>query len=255
MSKLDRIGSLSDTQLMRLHRFFVNEFFDTPLEALGEREINISDKELIHQWKNVFRLKAGDDVVVLDNTGNEYMAHIAELHKEMARLRLDKGIIVKNIPQRNISLFCSLIKKDNFELVLEKGTELGVSVFIPVLSERSEKKSLNMMRARKIIQEASEQSGRGQLPELHEVKKLQEAVEEHNKMQVLALDPNGKPFDISKGFKALSEAFAVFIGPEGGWSNRELEFFKQNNIPIYSLGHQVLRAETAAIAASALFLL
>ena len=151
-----------------------------------------------------------------------------------------------------MTLFCSLVKKDNFEWVLEKGTELGVSGFVPILSERSEKKNLNMERGKRIIREASEQSGRGVMPNLYGVHDLSRALETFD-MDFVAFDPTGKPFDkddIMKGGR-----IGILIGPEGGWSGSELELFRQKDISVYSLGTQVLRAETAAVSISSLLLL
>jgi 16S rRNA (uracil1498-N3)-methyltransferase len=146
-------------------------------------------------------------------------------------------------------------QEDKMEWVVEKATELGVSKIIPIISERSEKKSINMERANKIAIEASEQSGRATIPEILEPVDLStELLEEikkrgfdlitldTNSTSLLATRPNG-----SSGREERGDA--IFIGPEGGWSDKELNLFADAGAQIYSLGKLTLRAETAAVAA------
>ena len=124
-----------------------------------------------------------------------------------------------------------------------------MSDIVPVIAERSEKKNLNIERLEKIVIEASEQSGRGNIPSIGSVTSLHDSVIEilKRKQPAIVFDPSGIKFS-QKDFEGFSDV-SVFIGPEGGWSTAELEFFKQSNIPILSLGPQILRTETAVIAA------
>ncbi|MDD4989260.1 MAG: RsmE family RNA methyltransferase [Candidatus Pacebacteria bacterium] len=230
---------------MRLHRFFIAEKLE------GKDTITIRNRELHHQLKDVFRFQVGSSVLLLDNSGFEFEAVITSFEVGNLDFKIVRSEKVKNIPKREIYLFASLIKKDKFEWVLEKGTEIGVTHFIPIISERSEKKSLNIERARKIIQEASEQSGRGILPELHNVMTLENALSSTSG-EIIAFDFSGIPF---KDFKLQSDICKIFIGPEGGWSERELKKFIEKGAKIVSLGGQVLRAETASLVVSTLFLL
>ncbi|MFM2357586.1 MAG: hypothetical protein RJA61_323, partial [Candidatus Parcubacteria bacterium] len=137
--------------------------------------------------------------------------------------------------------------------ILEKCTELGVTHFVPIISERSEKKNLNYERAQKIIKEASEQSGRGTLPELGETCVLQDVFEKYP-MDFIAFDFSGTKLENNK-FQITNSKIGILIGPEGGWTERELQVFKDKHIPLFTLGNQVLRAETAAVAVSSLLLL
>lgn len=259
---------------MRLHRFFIEE------QLRNKKEITFHDDEIIHQWKDVFRLRAGDRVILLDNTGFEYMAELKLLTKGNAELKILDASVSENIPKKEIWLFASLIKKDHYEWILEKCTEIGVSHFIPIISERTEKKDLNIERAQKIIKEASEQSGRGIMPMLHNIVDLESAPSTNSgpismpqyeeNMNFLAFHGEGvtltneirekilgrqSRLENSLGIPPEKKAFGIFIGPEGGWTTKEIEFFNSKNTPIYSLGKQVLRAETAAIAISALLLI
>lgn len=233
---------------MRLHNFFIEQ----NLKNSKTGEILVADPEKIHQWLRVFRYKAGDKVVLLDGSGFEFECEFKGLSPGGAELQILKvGENVK-MPAQELFLFQSLIKNDKLEWVLQKGTELGVSRFMPILADRSEKKSLNIMRAKKIIVEASEQCGRGNLPKFYEVMKLEEAFGQYDAKSVV-FHPDAPKFD--KRDFISEKRLAVFIGPEGGWSDREMELFRQKNIPIYSFSPLVLRSETAAIAISSLILL
>ena len=273
---------------MRLHRFFIEQ------EIPDSEEVTIADKDLIHQWQKVFRLKTGDKVIIFDGSGFDYVSEFVSLDRNNSILKIVEKKLNQNIQKKEIHLFQSIIKKDKFEWVLEKGTELGVSFFHPIISERSEKKNINFERANKIIKEASEQSGRLNLPHLNELANFEDVLgnigftqldavrgasekrpshtseygegaserrneemrqvrKSYNDFVSIAFDPTGDKFD--KNDFEKEKILGIFIGPEGGWSDRELELFKEKRFKILSLGNQILKAETAAIAVSSLLLL
>jgi 16S rRNA (uracil1498-N3)-methyltransferase len=228
---------------MRLHRFF------SP-EPVGSRtELIIRSSELVNQLRRVFRLKIGEEVVIFDGSGSDYEFAIARYdgadrvvleHRSSSRSRY--------MPPRKVFLSAALVKKDNFEFIVEKATELGVTDIIPVLAERSEKKAVNESRLKKIAIEASEQSGRGDVPMIHPVSTLAAALEGFKKDEVesIAFHTEGEAFDGSDFSK--DSPIAVFIGPEGGWSQDEMDLFHKNEVAVRCLGTQVLRAETAVVA-------
>ena len=264
---------------MRLHRFYIEKklvSLQSPYLDGRQLMVRVDDEGLLHQMRDVFRLKKDDEVIFFDGEGMDITFRIEMLSKK-------EGIFVKEKEERSaghgntrrsyITLIMALIKKDNFELVLQKCTELGVSRFVPVLAERSEKKNIDMERAKRIIKEASEQCGRGDIPTIGEIKKLDEILGEEN---LIVFDASGTlsfacltarqgegwgEVNISKkssrsDLKHLNPkvrplGFAILIGPEGGWSEREIKMFQDRKIPIYKLGELTLRAETAAIVASA----
>jgi 16S rRNA (uracil1498-N3)-methyltransferase len=230
---------------MRLHRFFIEE------HLRNKKDITLYDDGIIHQWKDVFRLRPGNQIILLDNSGFEYIAEIVLLAKGKAEVKIIDSAAATNVPQKELWLFAALIKKDNYEWILEKGTELGVSHFVPIVSDRSEKKDLNIERAEKIIKEASEQSGRGTLPMLHGVIDFEKVFSEYKDIPLIAFHLEGEKFDRPKNY-FQNNKLGILIGPEGGWSDKELNMFKGNNIPVLTLGPQVLKAETAAIVISAL---
>ncbi len=163
------------------------------------------------------------------------------------------------MPKINLWLCVGIIKKDNFEWITQKATELGVSHIVPVLCERTEKKSLNMERLQKIAVEASEQSGRGDVPEIDEVVELSELMTSQRNIDAL---PKEKIVLHLEGeyvgdflARMQPKSLAIFLGPEGGFSEKEIAEFALHSIPAISLGTQILRAETAAVAVTSLLLL
>ncbi len=221
---------------MRLHRFYIEESLS------GKREIRIEDDKLLHQLRDVFRLESGDEVVFFDGRGIDYKCKVNVLAKRegvFEKINEERSFI----PSMQVTLLMSVIKKENFELVVEKATEIGVSKIVPVTTERTLVKNLNTERLQRIMIEASEQCGRGDIPSLGETIDLETALNEYS--DVIA-------FDIS-GTSSLqsSSSSALLIGPEGGWSEKELELLKSKNIKVAKLGDTTLRAETAAIVACA----
>lgn len=231
---------------MRLHRFYINQNIEVG------KEIRTDDSELLNQWGRVFRLKAGDEVILFNDSDYEFTAKFSLLSKKEAVLDvLDSKMTATEI-SKELHLFQSIIKKDNFELIVQKCTEIGVSAFHPVVSERSEKKNLNMERLLKIAKEASEQSGKVKLPKISEPENFGKSIENFEG-ELFALDFLGEKIGQNTFIK--SNKIGILIGPEGGFSDKEREFFKEKGIKNISLGNQVLRAETAAIAISSLILL
>ena len=241
---------------MRLHRFYI-------AQKIGEAgEVTLADSELIHQMVNVFRFKASDIVILFDGSGFEYEAEIISVSKKEIIFKI-LGATQKDLEQnnnKNVSLYLALIKKGNFELAAEKCTEAGVSEIHPINSLRSEKKDLNIERLNKIVKEASEQSGRVTLPQVFEITDLEiavsQAVSEGKVCVTFHTNIDSHTTSASEGHSSLEKEeiggrhqVATFIGPEGGWTEKEIELFKKNNFKILSLGTNILRAETAAIVA------
>lgn len=223
---------------MRLHRFFIQQ-------KLGnDNAITITQASLINQLKNVFRFQKGDKIILFDNSGYDFVFTIDDYKDDNVSLLLNETKRNIVLPLRETYLFASLVKKDNFEWIAQKATELGVSHIIPIVSDRSEKKDLNSERIQKIIIEATEQSRRGTLPILYEITDLESAVNNYAHVKSIAWDPVSPKFTQSD----IIDTIGAYIGPEGGWSQKEIDLFSQRNIPMKSLGPQVLRSETAVIA-------
>ena len=232
---------------MRLHRFFVEE------RIAPEGRVVIRDGRILHQWRAVLRLQAGNEVILFDGFGADHRCELASLEKKEAVCLVRESVKSAAAPSTQLFLFVSLIKRVRFEWLLEKATELGIAQIRPVIADRSEVKKFNLERAKEIVREAAEQSGRGTLPALYEPMGLQNVFQEYHFFQNIAFDPHGELFQAEHWKK--EDKLGAFIGPEGGWSARELEFFRSQKVPLYSLGSTTLRAETAAVAATALLLL
>jgi 16S rRNA (uracil1498-N3)-methyltransferase len=229
---------------MRLHRFYTTE------HLAGQDSVALRDEAALHQLRDVFRLAKGDRVIFFDGDGYDYIYEAEIIAKKEASF----SFVEKKpnfIPTKNMTLYMSLIKKDNFELVLEKATELGVTHFVPVITERTQGKNLNMERAEKIMKEASEQCGRGDVPTIGEITNLELVITNYGE-ELIVLDMSGEPI---RNSKLIIDNCAILIGPEGGWSDRELKMFKDLNIQTLKLGDTVLRAETAAIVSCAKIIL
>ena len=219
---------------MKFHRFIGD--FD-----LSADKISITG-DIAEQIRSVLRLKAGDVVLLGNGSGKEASARIASLGRGKANLE----IIEVSFPQRELKsrvvLFASVIKKENFEFVVQKAVECGVSKIIPVISDRTVKLGLNMERLKKIIREASEQSGRTMIPEISNPLSFSESLNMAEGRKIL-FHPEGKEFIPSLSGTGTVSAF---IGPEGGFSDREIEESRAAGAEIISIGKLTLRAETAA---------
>lgn len=234
---------------MRLHRFYINKLIDS-------EEVVINEERLIHQWRNVFRFNVGGELILFDGSGFEYDALIEKITNREAILRIidkRKGVI----PDKEVVLCQSLIKKDKMEWVIEKATELGVSKIVPIISERSEKKGFNLERARKIAIEASEQCGRADVPILEGIQKL-EFIIENCEGEIIFFDPRGLSLSHENDFRTLllasRNSISIFIGPEGGWTEKELLSMKEKGAQALSLGPLILKAETASVVSISKFL-
>lgn len=232
---------------MKIHRFYI------PVLNLKAGEVNkIQDERVSFQCRNVLKLKKGEMVELFDGTGSEYLSEIDNVDRHSIFVRLTEKREPKTRERKEVLLFLSTIKKDNFELAVEKCTEIGITGFVPVVSERSDKKELNMERLNRISIEASEQSGKVFIPQIHEPTPLKEIFKKYEDLVFIAFEPRGEQIYDKK---SMIGKLGIFIGPEGGYTDNDLKIFKDNNVPVVSMGDTILRAETAAIVASAKILL
>jgi len=200
------------------------------------------------------------------------------LEKKYVELELGEIIQNKNELDVEIYLYCAILKRENFELVAQKTTELGVSKIIPIITDRTVKQGLKIDRLEKIIREAAEQSGRGRLPDLSEAVELESIME--NELEgvnvffhvaeihtprreytpplsrgELPLDHKDEEMSICLPIKKDSgghQRINLFVGPEGGWSKKEIEIAEKlvaenKNWQFAKVSPTTLRAETAAI--------
>jgi 16S rRNA (uracil1498-N3)-methyltransferase len=238
-----------------MHYFFVAS------EAIEQGLVKFLP-DTARQIQRVLRLKEGELVSVLDNSG---MVYEVELVLEGQSV---KGSIVRQFAgetesRLRLTLMVSLSQREKYEWILQKGTELGVSAFLPVISERSlvqKKAAIAGKRERweAIMREAAEQSHRTRLPDLMEAMSLAEAValpsDEFTILKLCAhTSADATPLrEILRNNQP--EACRVLIGPEGGFTDAEADNARSQGFIITSLGKRVLRMETAAMAAAAIIL-
>ena len=224
---------------MRVHRFFVGD------EIELKKDFWLHDQAMLWQWNKVLRFGEGQEVILFDGRTTDRVYKIAKIDKTEAHLVMITEL-EQNLPEKHIYLFWSLLKKDNNELILQKATELGVTNFVPLITDRTIKKEFNLERAEKIVREASEQCGRSDIPHIREPIHIKKALPEYLEVKIYICHQGEKKTEI------LDKKIGLVIGPEGGWSDDELEFFKAQNYEHIALSEFTLRAETAAIIASSL---
>ncbi len=227
---------------MRLHRFIGD--FDCSLDA-----IEITDADVVNQIGFVLRLGVGDRLILGNGEGNECIVEISDRQKNAISVNVVERSNNANDPTVAAILYCAILKRENFELVVQKATEIGVAEIVPLITTRTIKLDIKEERLRKIIAEAAEQSGRGRLPLLHRPMRLDEAFEHARGNDVnffFALGDASEDDVISTAGKRRG----LFIGPEGGWTNEEEEAARAAGHMLVSLGALTLRGETAAIVAS-----
>jgi 16S rRNA (uracil1498-N3)-methyltransferase len=224
---------------MKLHRFLLQDI------KLHDKEFFISDLDIIHQIKKVLRLQIGDRVIFLNGNGELFFSEIKQINGEQIFFEVYKKEN-HQLKKQKINLYFSVLKKDKVEWVLQKGTELGVDNFFPIISDRTEKNNFKKERALHIIKEAVEQSERIFMPEFHDVEKLSNVLIGLKSDETFYLDFDCQKINLAE--VRQKNNINIFVGPEGGWSSKDKNIFNDFNIKSFSLGDFVLRAETASIA-------
>ena len=209
--------------------------------------------EQTHYVKDVMRLKIGDKLSIF-NTLGEWKAVIESYEKNGARIKIMEKI--RDVEdEKSIWLAFSPIKQNPLNFVIQKGTELGVQKFIPVLSDRTIVREINIERVNKIIVEASEQSNRVSVPEINKPISLNFFLSEFPKNGCLIFcDINSNQNNLKNIFeKKVDGPICILIGPEGDFSENERKMIiNHNQTYSISLAKNILKAETAALSAIAI---
>jgi len=217
------------------HRFFI----DADLTA--GNTFALSHDEQHHA--RVLRVRDGEEVEVFNGRGAAFVAKYAAEGLQIVRSAPDREARVA------LHLAMAIINLDKFDIVLQKATELGVRSIIPLVTERVEIRAERYRgkadRWKKIVFEAVKQSGRSVIPIIEEPQEFEEVVNRDGSKILFDADEN--PATAQPGNQAT-----LFIGPEGGWSERELQLAREHGCAFERLGIRRLRAETAAIVATAL---
>ena len=239
-----------------MDRFFARQ------KRVGGEEITLEGQQS-HQICNVLRKKAGEHIIVLDNLGWEYEVELKTIKKEKVTGQIKEKRKATGEPAVEITLYQSLLGREKFEWVLQKCTEVGVRRFVPMVTERSivreeAMKANKRERRQRIIQEAAEQSARGRIPELERAVNFEEAMAKLEDFDCkLMAHTQGQGESLRECLKSSGKKIkrvALFIGPEGGFTENEVQTARSNNVSLVNLGQRVLRTETAAVVVSSLIL-
>jgi len=241
--------------MLRMNRFFV------PVQSIQLDQVRLSGQQA-HQILNVLRLKVGDNIIVLDNTGYEYEVTLTKVTKDETVGKILQKRPATGEPRTQITLYQALLTREKFEHVLQKCTELGVSEFVPIITERTIVRDAEkidrrrLARWQRIITEAAEQSGRGRISQLQPAHRFNNIVSNLGEFDhCLIASPNGQSLrQIFREGDTKPVRIGLFIGPEGGFTEAELKACCEAGAKRVGLGGRILRTETAAVVASALIL-
>jgi len=225
----------------------------TRLYFSGKIQSNLSShltKEQTHYLKDVMRLKVGEKLSIFNIQG-EWNAVIESYEKNGAKIKIVEKTRDKD-NEKNIWLAFSPIKQNPLNFIIQKGTELGVQKFIPILSERTVVREINIERIKKIIVEASEQSNRISVPEINQPELLKSFLPQFPKNgSLIFCDINSNENSLKNILeKNIQEPICILIGPEGDFSENERKMIiNLNQTRSISLAKNILKAETAALSA------
>lgn len=226
-------------------------FVEEPLSA--GRTVTITEGQA-HYLTRVMRVAVGDAVILCDNITGEWAAIVLSAGKR--DIVLDPRERLR--PREDVPDFwlcAALLKKPNYDLVLEKATELGVRRIQPMITRRCVADKLNPERARTIVSEAAEQCARTALPELAEVRKLEALLRDWPENRTLFFADEQGGSAPAQAFMEGGQPAALLIGPEGGFDEEERAAIRSHpSARAISLGPRILRGETAAIAGCALWM-
>lgn len=234
---------------MRLNRVYQD------IELATGSTIELDKSASLHLGK-VLRASTGDKLEVFNGNGHRYLSTIETIERNKVIISVEEQNTVHNESPLHIHLFQGVSRGDKMELTLQKGVELGVKTFTPIITERCGVKldqkrwQKKLEHWQKIIISACEQSGRDIIPVIHSPLNWQETIGQLNNNAIF-LDPHSK-----QSFRDLEKPdqtseIQLLIGPEGGFSDNEILSVAKKNITPVFLGPRILRTETAALAAVA----
>ncbi|NLL93144.1 MAG: 16S rRNA (uracil(1498)-N(3))-methyltransferase [Clostridiales bacterium] len=234
-----------------MHHFFVQP------QNVKEEYISIVGGDVNH-IKNVLRMKEKEDILISDGNGCDYTCVIYKIQEDEIIAKIcDVSHDATELPGK-LYLFQGLPKNDKMELIIQKAVELGAAGIIPVSTSRcvvkldEKKEATKLKRWQKIAESAAKQSKRGVIPQVHNVLSFKEAVKMAGDLQV-GMIPYENFKDMSSTKSVIDKirsnmSVGIFIGPEGGFCESEVEYAKENGIEPISLGNRILRTETAGLA-------
>lgn len=239
-----------------MHKFF------TPKENFIDKQAKILGDDVKHLYK-VLRLNEGDKIVLNNCNGEEFLANIRTITKQEVIVDIEEKLEINNESEVKIYLFQGLPKAQKMDLIVQKGTELGVTKFIPTLTERvdiklkGEFKKLD--RLNRIALEAAKQSKRTVIPTVSEPISFEDALTNMKALDLVIVPyENAENFGVKTLFNdenidiSKIKTVGILVGPEGGFELSEINKLKENGAYIVTLGSRILRTETAGFVATSL---
>lgn len=230
----------------------MRRFYAHP-ELFGKDTVDLDEGETRH-LRDVLRIGVGETVSVFDGTGREFECRVERIEKRSAKLAVIAEIAAA-APESplQITVAAAVTPAEKFDLVVQKMVELGVVRLIPLITVRTEVKAKaaahRVERWRKIAFEASKQCGRARLMDVSEPLEFDGFLRSADRGPIVMFsERDGRGFESI----AVKDAVTILYGPKGGWDDRELEMAAENDAVVITFGGRILRAETAAIALTAI---
>ena len=215
----------------------------------GSLSINLTaklDKPQSHYVNKVMRIKVNETFSLFNSSG-EWKAKIIEISKNIVEFNITKQLRQKE-NTKEVWLAFSPIKSNYFNFMIQKATELGVTKFIPIITDRTIIRKINSNRLEKIIIESSEQSNRLKIPILEKVIPLENFIKNNQKLNIIFGDLNTDNKNINTKKLSDNNPICILIGPEGDFTEEERQkILELKNIQCLKINNNILRAETAAI--------
>jgi 16S rRNA (uracil1498-N3)-methyltransferase len=220
--------------MKKIHRFLLQ----TPIPTV--QEWKITEAPIVHQLVRVLKMVEGEEVVFFNDGQKEFVVKITHVSKNKLTVET-KEIRDILVAKHRLTVALSVLKNNAFEYAVQKLTQLGVHTIVPIVSNRTVKKTLKVQRLQKISDEALEQSGGVERTIITDPISLDECLQKYH-MKSIAFE---RGYDVPK--EKIREDMVVYIGPEGGWSEDDLALLKSHGALFVGLGNRTLRADTAAI--------
>ena len=238
-----------------MHRFFAEP------GQIGEKEIVITGADVNH-IRNVLRMRTGEEVLIADGRGAEYRCKLTDLSENEVRAQILWKLDGNAELASAVTLCQGLPKSDKMDLIVQKCVELGVARIVPVSTKRAvvkldaKKEQTRLKRWNTISESAAKQSGRGVIPEVSGVMTFGKALEEAKKLDVLLI-PYERAENMAETRRVMGsiqpgQSVGIFIGPEGGFEESEVEEAVAAGAQAITLGKRILRTETAGLAVVAM---
>ena len=218
-------------------------------ERLEENNKIVLSKDQSHYISNVMRLKSGDELLLFNGIDGEFLGKVAGNEQKQTTIQAHAKQRDQSRPS-NISLAFCPIKGQRLDFLIQKCTEVGLKSFIPVISDHTIVRNVNENRLKKIIIESSEQSDQLNIPQVVSALNLEEFLHSLKKEDVVLFgDISSTNNDLTQFIEDKNKSYILFVGPEGDFSPKEREIILKNDkFKSFSLGKNILRSETAAMA-------